>query len=198
MGWRGVALGLVVIHGGAAAEPAAPPLPVAEPSTRHAVLIAGGAFAVVTSAAYAMMLADDGGCVSPSVLAGPVLGLRLGRHGGRTGPLVGIEGGVGCGAERVNLGFEHRAGRGLAYLEVDPWFAIGASFGVGIDTAGTPQGILGVWEGVPVVNSPLRCDTEKRFEITLAAGYRYTGEHELYVTAKTGVWQGGLDITCSD
>src|SRR3954464_3027307 len=81
-------------------------------------------------------------------LIGPVLGIRLGDHPGSSG-VFGVEGGVGYGPPRVNLGFEHRAGKLLSYLEFDPWFLLGFSAGFGVESDGEPQLVLGLWEGVP-------------------------------------------------
>lgn len=121
-----------------------------------------------------------------NVLIGPVLGLRLGGPAGSVG-VFGIEGGVGNGPERLNLGFEHRADKMFGYIELDPWLVLGASLGVGVDSDGNPQPVLGLWEGVPLKLpgceiSPGRYDTA----VSIAAGYRYTGVHELYVTVKAG------------
>ena len=122
-------------------------------------------------------------------LAGPVIGIRL---GGREGPrgVFGFEGGGGFGPERLNLGFERRDDKLLGYVELDPWFLVGASLGFGIDSDGQPQPVLGVWEGLPVGGGS--CDkgsTRYQPQVTIAAGYRFTGVHELYLTIKAGAAQ---------
>jgi hypothetical protein len=118
-----------------------------------------------------------------NVMAGPVLGLRLGGPAGARG-IVGLEGGVGWGPERLNLGFTRRLGKTFGYLELDPWFYVGASLGFGIDSDGEPHPVLGVWEGVPIVYES--CRSGWHTTVTLSIGYRYTGVHELYVAPKVG------------
>src|SRR6185436_16758504 len=100
---------------------------------KHALL------AILVAAAFAAPARADG---LANVLVGPVVGIQL---SGRGGGVIGFEGGVGLGPERINLGFEHRSDRDLYYLEFDPWLYIGGSFGFGIDSAGQPQGIIGLW-----------------------------------------------------
>jgi hypothetical protein len=119
-------------------------------------------------------------------LIGPVFGVWIGGSttGGRG--LIGIEGGYGFGPERVNLGLERRAGKTLGYLELDPWYGVGISLGYGIDSDGAPHGIVGLWEGVPLINAPKAQCGEQGGTLTFAFGYRYTGVHELYVTVKGG------------
>lgn len=122
-----------------------------------------------------------------NALIGPILGIEFGGPPGTRG-VFGLEGGVGLGPERVNIGFEHRAGKGFGYIELDPWLLVGASLGVGIETDGAVRPVLGLWEGVPVVGPS--CDdfsTHYQPTITFALGYRYTGVHELYVSIKAGV-----------
>lgn len=126
---------------------------------------------------------------SMSWMAGPVLGIRLGDHPGSSG-IFGIEGGAGWGPHRVNLGFEHRAGKHLGYFELDPWFLLGASMGFGVDSEGDPQIVLGVWEGLPIgLERALACTDRYSAQATISAGYRYTGVHELYVAVKAGAAQ---------
>jgi hypothetical protein len=146
--------------------------------------------AVLVLCAQARADARDG----KNVLIGPVLGLRLGGPPGD--PLIlGVEGGFGKGPERLNLGFTRRLDHQLYYLEVDPWFIIGASFGWGIDSNGEGHGIIGLWEGWPIAGD-VPCAGEDWYRIaTLAGGYRYTGVHELYITVKAGMTEswGCLD-----
>ena len=122
-----------------------------------------------------------------NVLAGPLVGFRLGGTGSRF--LLGIEGGVGALAERANLGIEYRDGKGFGYIELDPWLLVGGSFGVGVDTEGEVHPVIGVWEGAPVIKQAFDdCgDRSAHFGATIAVGYRYTGVHEVYLTAKAGV-----------
>lgn len=126
-------------------------------------------------------------------LVGPVLGIRLGGHAGSRG-VLGIEGGVGFGPERVNLGVEQRDGKLFGYLELDPWLLIGASIGLGVDSDSQVHPVLGVWEGIPFKLGNDPCYSNKyQAEVTVAVGYRYTGVHELYVTVKAG----GAQEICS-
>jgi len=118
-----------------------------------------------------------------NVLIGPVLGIRLGGHDGPRG-VFGVEGGVGIGPQRLNLGVEHRDGKLFSYIEIDPWFVLGGSVGVGIDSDGEAAPVLGLWEGI--MFKPYGCSDRYETAVTMAAGYRYTGVHELYVTVKAG------------
>jgi hypothetical protein len=101
----------------------------------------------------------------------------------------------------VNLGFEHRAGVGFAYAELDPWLLVGGTLGLGIDTDGQMHGVYGAWEGFPLyypgfgevllrhTQQDLYTDHVIYATLTISIGYRYTGVHELYVAAKAGaVW----------
>jgi hypothetical protein len=118
-------------------------------------------------------------------LAGPVLGVAFGHH--ETSLVLGVEGGVGIGPERLNLGAVNRDRHGFVYLELDPWYIVGGSLGLGVDTdSGEVSGLVGVWEGVPVRG--LDCNgLGYRFAATLSVGVRYTGVVELYVAPKVGV-----------
>jgi hypothetical protein len=120
-------------------------------------------------------------------LIGPVLGYRFGGQPASR-LVIGVEGGGGWGPERFNLGFEHRDTTDVGYIEIDPWYIVGGSFGFGIDNKGDTVPVLGVWEGVPLTTGG-PC-SGWHTEITLAGGYRYTGVHELYVTLKAG-WMDG-------
>lgn len=120
-------------------------------------------------------------------LFGPVVGVQL---GGKGGIVLGVEGGGGYGPERFNLGFEHRAGDiDMGYIEVDPWYIVGGTFGFGVQNDGKVQPVLGFWEGLPVAESSTACDGWRRV-ITISGGYRYTGVHELYLSLKAG-WMDG-------
>ena len=122
-----------------------------------------------------------------NVMAGPVFGFRLGGPPGGTRGVIGFEAGYGIGPERINLGFEYRGDTSFGYVELDPWAFVGASLGLGIDTNGDSHPVLGVWEGVPLHFHSYGCDPrDYRAIVTLAAGYRYTGIHELYFTVKAG------------
>ncbi len=110
--------------------------------------------------------------------------------------MFGIEGGLGFGPERVNVGIEHRSGTSFSYIELDPWFLVGGSLGVGVDGQGAVQPVLGVWEGVPLElnrrcrpegSSDSGSDSGKEALLTFAVGYRYTGTHELYLAVKAGI-----------
>src|SRR2546421_12170390 len=116
-----------------------------------------------------------------NVLVGPLFGVRLGGPAGKRLE-VGIEGGVGWGPERINLGFEHRDRKDFGYLEIDPWYIVGGSLGVGIDSDGDVAGVAGLWEGIPV--TPVCRFSGWRPIVTLAAGVRYAGVPEIYITAK--------------
>jgi len=124
-------------------------------------------------------------------LIGPVFGVRLSGPSDGDFGLLGVEGGIGWGPERINLGFVHRAGRELYYAEIDPWLYLGGSFGFGVDSEGEGHGIIGIWEGLPVAGDALHgCRRGYASVITVAAGLRYTGVLELYATIKAGVSQG--------
>lgn len=135
--------------------------------------------------------ADDNGEMPFNALVGPILGVHWGG-GQPRGVAVGLEGGIGVAPLlRVNLGFEHRVDGMFYYGELDPWFAVGVSLGVGRDGSGRSEGIIGVWEGVPL-RLPKNCAHEDELggAATLALGYRYNGVHEVYVTLKAGVTEG--------
>jgi hypothetical protein len=119
-----------------------------------------------------------------SWLAGPIIGVRLGAEDGHSRGIIGLEGGYGIGPERVNGGGEWRDGVGFFYLQLDPWLYVGGTLGVGVDARGEAHGVLGVWEGSPVVY-PSSCD-HFGATVTAAAGLRWTGVLELYLTVKAG------------
>jgi hypothetical protein len=120
-------------------------------------------------------------------LIGPVFGLRLDGPGGGT---IGLEGGYGFGPERLNLGFEYRAQKAFYYAEVDPWYILGGTLGVGVDEDGKSSPVLGVWEGLPLTTGG-SCSGWHN-QVTIAGGYRYTGVHELYLTVKAGMMDGNV------
>jgi hypothetical protein len=117
-------------------------------------------------------------------LIGPVLGVRLGGGGGA---ILGVEGGGGFGPERFNLGFEHRSDHDVYYAEIDPWYLIGGTIGVGVTDKGDAVPVLGLWEGFPLNGGSC---TGWHDQLTISGGYRYTGVHELYVSVKAGRMQG--------
>jgi hypothetical protein len=119
---------------------------------------------------------------------GPVLGVRLGGPSGNRA-ILGLEGGIGCGPERLNVGFTWRLDRTFAYVELDPWLYVGMSLGVGVDTRGKAYPVLGIWEGLPL-EAPECGVVDWRTVITLSVGYRYTGVHELYIAPKLGQIHG--------
>jgi len=62
--------------------------------------------------------------------------------------------------------------------------------------------VLGAWEGAPIFGTDSALDVMGRCpeddgwypQITFAIGYRYTGVHSIYVTAKAGVSEV---VTCA-
>lgn len=137
---------------------------------------------------------SDGGLGAVGFASG---GRRREQHAHRSGPryclrghsgsrsLIGIEGGVGFGPERLNVGLEHRDGKLFGYVEADPWLILGGSLGVGLDSDRVISPILGVWEGLEIRGPG--CDSGKTGAmVTVAAGYRFAGVHELYITVKAG------------
>jgi hypothetical protein len=119
-------------------------------------------------------------------LLGPVVGVQL---GGKGALVLGVEGGGGYGPERFNLGFEHRGDVDMVYIEADPWYLVGGTLGVGVQTDGKVQPDLGFWEAIPVRDYGSGCDGWRKI-IVLSGGYRYTGIHELYLSLKAG-WMNG-------
>jgi hypothetical protein len=119
-------------------------------------------------------------------LAGPVIGFSFGNRSGTGGGLLGLEAGAGLGPERVNIGIEHRDDESFGYLELDPWYVVGASFGFGVGSETGAQPVLGLWEGIPLTDNLCRGEDERITMVTIAAGYRYTGVHEFYITPKVG------------
>jgi hypothetical protein len=144
------------------------------------------AVAAHASRAHADVCGDD-----DNALVGPVLGIFWGK-GKPRGALLGVEGGFGCGPERINAGVTNRGDEPFAYLELDPWLYIGASLGVGYGFDTGWSGIVGVWEGIPI-ELPESC-SERGEIVTLSVGYRYTGRHELYFAPKAGYGGGGICI----
>jgi hypothetical protein len=132
---------------------------------------------------------------------GPVFGVRLsgsklsGPDGHRG--VVGIEGGLGFGPERINIGFEHRADHDAGYIEFDPWYIIGGTLGVAVDDENNASGVFGVWEGLPVAGFD-NCPDGWHNRVTVAGGYRYTGVHELFVTVKAGRMNGNFCLGVND
>jgi hypothetical protein len=121
-----------------------------------------------------------------NVLIGPVFGIRLGGHDGPRG-VFGVEGGVGVGPERINVGFEYRDDKLFGYGELDPWFLVGGTLGVGVDSDGEVHPVLGVWEGIPLKLPECELpEGEWGTAVSLSGGYRFTGVHELYVSIKAG------------
>jgi hypothetical protein len=128
-------------------------------------------------------------------LVGPVIGVQI---SGRGGVVLGIEGGGGYGPERFNLGFEHRyaVDHGtveMGYIEVDPWYILGGTAGIGVQSDGKVEPVLGVWEGLPLSESNVPC-SGWHTQVTISGGYRYTGAHELYLTVKAGYMDGKFCI----
>jgi hypothetical protein len=118
-------------------------------------------------------------------LVGPVLGIRLGSPAAGSRAIYGIEGGAGWGPERINVGVTRRLDTTFAYVELDPWYIVGASLGFGFTSDGQSFPVIGAWEGVPL-KYPDCAGPGLHDAVTLAGGYRWTGVHELYVTVKAG------------
>jgi hypothetical protein len=123
-------------------------------------------------------------------MIGPLLGLRLGGADDVRRSILGVEGGGGWGPERLNVGVTRRLGKTFTYVELAPWYVAGLSLGAGIDSDGKTHPVIGVWEGLPL-RYPACGDDGWQPVITLSAGYRYTGVHELYVAPKVGTIYGG-------
>ncbi len=119
-------------------------------------------------------------------LVGPLVGVRLGGPKEGTRAVYGVEGGAGLGPERINAGASRRLDETFAYVELDPWYVIGATLGFGgVLETGKTYPVLGVWEGIPV-KYPSCEGPGLHPTVTLAGGYRWTGVHEIYITAKAG------------
>jgi hypothetical protein len=121
---------------------------------------------------------------------GPVFAVKLSGPG--SGGIIGFEAGVGYGPERINAGFEHRSDHDAGYIELDPWYVIGGSFGIAVDDENKISGLAGVWEGLPLTGFDGGSCNGWRNMVTIAGGYRYTGVHELFVTIKGGRIDGAL------
>jgi hypothetical protein len=139
--------------------------------------------AVVLSLAITQSAHADNRGLATNVLAGPVIGVAWGR-GHQTGALIGVEAGAGYGPERINVGFETGADRSLGYVELDPWYVLGVSLGIGLDSDLAMQPVIGAWEGAPIAGL---CEGNGfHFVATLSVGFRYAGIYEVYVTPKFG------------
>jgi hypothetical protein len=124
-----------------------------------------------------------------NILVGPVFGLQFGGTSD-SHSVFGIEGGAGLGPERVNLGLEYRDRKTFGYVELDPWLWLGVSLGAGVDSDGNFHPVGGVWEGVPLKFPDCKASsTQFAPAVTLSAGYRYTGVHEIYLSLKAGASQ---------
>jgi hypothetical protein len=104
--------------------------------------------------------------------------------------LLGFEAGVGLGPERINFGGTGRSGERFYYVEVDPWWGMGASIGAGVGPRGGGHPVLGIWEGIPLISPD--CGRSSPWTLTFSAGYRYTGVHELYLAPKVGIMGSGF------
>ncbi|HTJ44780.1 MAG TPA: hypothetical protein VL463_21890 [Kofleriaceae bacterium] len=137
---------------------------------------------VIVLLAGSVARADDG----TNYLVGPVLGYTFGGKTGG-GASYGAEGGMGFGPERVNVGYAFRDQESFGYVELDPWFFVGGSLGVGVDDDGEAHAVLGAWEGLPILVGGCQTNpNEQRPAVTIAVGWRWTGVHELYATVKAG------------
>jgi hypothetical protein len=142
------------------------------------IVVAAAAVAVAPSPAHA----DE----EWNWLVGPVLGIRLGGPSEGSRAIYGVEGGAGLGPERINVGVTRRLDQTFGYVELDPWYIIGGSLGFGAEfESGEVFPVLGVWEGIPI-KYPDCAGSGLHPAVTLAAGYRWTGVHELYLTVKAG------------
>lgn len=120
-----------------------------------------------------------------SKLIGPLFGIAWGpKH--QAHPTLGVEGGIGIDELLVfNVGSTWRGDELFSYAELDGWFFLGGTFGYGHGTRDGWQPVVGLWEPLPFVKEiDPGCD-EARL-VVFSAGYRYTGLHEIYVTAKYG------------
>jgi hypothetical protein len=155
-------------------------------------------FAILLAATDARAGGPCSGLFAVNAMVGPVVGIRLGGH---SEGIVGLEGGVGCGPERVNAGIELRSRKRSEYLELDPWFIVGGSLGIAFDEDGQRSPLVGIWEGLPLADNTCSGPRDANGEstptgpgahqiISISAGYRYTGVHELYATVKAGAWFG--------
>jgi len=144
---------------------------------------------VVLLAAFASPARADDDLLNYTI--GPVFAVRVGGHASGSAAIVGLEAGVGYGPERINIGFEHRSDHDAGYIEIDPWYLLGGSFGIAIDDTSKATAIGGVWEGLPIAGFGGNCSGWHNIA-TLAGGYRYTGVHELFVTIKAGRMDGNV------
>jgi hypothetical protein len=80
-----------------------------------------------------------------------------------------------------------RGADAFAYLELDPWFVVGASVGVGVGTESGWRPIIGVWEGIPLNElCPGATSSGGTTLITISVGVRWAGATELFVGPKIG------------
>ena len=120
-----------------------------------------------------------------------MLGYRIGYAPGSR-LIVGAELGAGFGPERLNIGVTRRLNTSFAYIEIDPWYLVGASLGVGVDEDGEAHPIIGLWEGLPIMYPTCDySDPDLEPVLTLSIGYRYTGVHEIYLAPKVGAGSQG-------
>jgi hypothetical protein len=122
-----------------------------------------------------------------STLIGPVFGLTWGRGRLLHATLGGEAGFTIAPLVSVNAGVTWRDQELFAYGELDGWFVVGATAGVGYGTRSEWSPVVGVWELAPLGIDD-GCQRETGFVIS--AGYRWTGLHELYVAPKYGEVEG--------
>lgn len=123
-----------------------------------------------------------------SKLIGPLVGIAWGKdHPAH--PTIGVEGGIGLDELLIlNAGSTWRGGELFSYVELDGWFFLGATAGYGHGTRDGWQAVVGIWEPLPPKVLESGCD-EARL-VAFSVGYRYTGLHEVYLTAKYGdAWE---------
>jgi hypothetical protein len=82
-----------------------------------------------------------------------------------------------------NAGLTWRDSELFSYVELDGWYAVGATAGFGYGSRGEWQAVLGVWEVVPLADNG-SCNNKEM--VVASFGYRWTGLHELYVAGKYG------------
>ncbi|MCG8557813.1 MAG: hypothetical protein MJD61_21395 [Proteobacteria bacterium] len=129
-----------------------------------------------------------GGCLPLNFSAGPQAAWTWGRGSGLA---WGWEAGTGMGIQRLNLGQTYGQGGNLSYAVLEPHIMyVGGTLGLGYDTSSGVDLVAGVWEGLPLLY-PNDCWPETKNKlgllVTVALGYRFGSEHQLYVTPKIGL-----------
>jgi hypothetical protein len=156
--------------------------------------------------------ADDGYW---NLLAGPVVGFEWGGKGAskadtpapesdrKGGMYFGWEAGIGWPQKlladedegdsdvyvlgRANIGQAFRSDEVFSYATFDPWWVVGATGGVGWGSKSGTSGIVGLWEGVPLIFPDEGCGADPGILVSMSLGYRYSGVHEIYFAPKIGM-----------